>query len=672
MRLLPAVLLIALLALAACPAVGGFPWKLQGPPARVEAAEVTTVGAYRRDSSRVLVRRVARPTRANLDHAAYHANIITRQAEAGDPIRPGVATVPAGAALFEGVVERDSIMASLGRTPLTEAERRRPLAFAPLVDYLARWNAGQATGLERARAAVRSESWGLPRRPGVFLQQITTLYLHQGQGWVKIELEPWARLFEQMPDEDGDGYPELYARLRPGLLTEQILRRIEQDYTSRSLSTAEVHTWANELASYWYPSHNTDVVKLQGQRRWPLRSVEPEVVKSSRALQVEGPTVVIRGKPEGRALYNVFVVAGVEPLDGKQARAVEGSAGLKPTPVTPQLDPLRAALEAEPRQHGSWEAWVKELAPVQQAIRARLGQRPGALKALIGRDGFLFYRRSLDYVVGGEIQAQPPAKNPLPAIVGFKDYLKGLGVDFLLVPVPTKAEVFPDRLVGVKLGAGPLPVINPHGRKFLLELVRAGVEVVDLLPPMLEARGGSRKGDEPLYQAQDTHWTDRGLRLAAGIVAERIRRYPWAEQLPRSAHTLRRTRFRRQGDLVSRLAEREQRRFRPASLVAHQVLTPSGQPFEDDASSPIVVLGDSFTGVYQRTDCGAAGISAHIAHGIQHPVDLVMSYGEGPNVRNKLLAREEKVLRQMRLVIWIFAARDFFNYWDDWAPLKQK
>jgi alginate O-acetyltransferase complex protein AlgJ len=99
------------------------------------------------------------------------------------------------------------------------------------------------------------------------------------------------------------------------------------------------------------------------------------------------------------------------------------------------------------------------------------------------------------------------------------------------------------------------------------------------------------------------------------------------------------------------------------------VLTPKGEVFEDEADSPIVILGDSFTGVFQRTDCLGAGVSAHIAAAIAHPVDLVMSYGGGPNVRNTLLTRSEAQLRRMRLVVWIFADRDLFNYWDDWEPL---
>ena len=93
-------------------------------------------------------------------------------------------------------------------------------------------------------------------------------------------------------------------------------------------------------------------------------------------------------------------------------------------------------------------------------------------------------------------------------------------IDFLLVPVPTKSEVYPDLLPGVK-GLAELEPINPYGRKFLLQLSTAGVEAVDLLPSYLQVRKAEGIG---LYQPQDTHWTDRGLRLAARMIGERVRR----------------------------------------------------------------------------------------------------------------------------------------------------
>ena len=689
MRRPGAVLLIC--ALLACGCRAGlveFPW----PRGEARAATVVRsthvrdlLQGYRRTTSTVLVRKITSPTRANLDLAAHWANCMLRQPPGPSP-DPGPARVPDRPQLFGGVLVAESMVSSLARTPLSETEKRRPMAFSPMVDFLARSKGGPGRGLMEAQAGVREEAWALRKRPGTYFQQISTAYLHRAAGgaqlWVKVEFEPWARLFEAMEDEDGGGHPEVYARIKAAL-PEGVIKRLEKDYLGRRLSTRQVHAWANELASYWYPSFNTDVVKLAGARSWPMASTEPAVVAALRGVKIAEPTVVIRGKPRGRPIYNVFVVPGVAPLDGPAAKGGGKTEGdqrdrwleqLRIASVSPRLAQAREALERQLQEQGGWSAWVRRAAPLQSWIRMKLRKRPGRLKALQGEDGFLFYRNSLRYVVGGDIQAQPAGKNPLSTIVQFKDYLRARGVDFLLVPVPAKPEVFPDKLRGLRgYKPGKLPVLNPHGRKFLLELNRAGVEVVDLLPLYLKAREKRRASEEPLYQPQDTHWTDRGLRLAAAHVAARVRLYPWYPVLRRRAQklTVQEVSFRRFGDLHSRLSTREQRGYKPAKLRGQQVLTPAGKLYEDDPQSPIIVLGDSFTGVYQRTYCRHAGVTAHLARELGHAVDLVMSYGGGPNVRRTLLTRGPQALKKKRLLIWLLAARDFYDYWEDWEPLSE-
>jgi len=689
--IMPLTALATLTSLSACPgsgvSPGAFPWPADAVKKRVGpglyGAEVKQLArGFDRTRSRAMIRLVRRPTRANLDYAAYAQNPVLHQpaAPGGAQIEPGAATVDRGR-VFGKMVLAATIAASPAGTPLDSAAITRPMAFEPLVDYLTRWDASKTAGLEDARSAVKAETWGLQKRPGTFFQQIAALFVLRPKGgapqlWVEIEFMPWARLFAKMPDADGDGYPEIYGQLRPDLCDPATIARIVEDYQGRALSTKEVHAWANELASYLYPSPNTDVAPLGPARIWPLPDTEPDVIASLGGQRIKDPTVVLKGKPHGKAIYNVFVIPGVAPLAAKvKAGGAVADAGLKAAPVKADLQAQRKQLATELERHGSWERWAKELAPIHARIRRQLKRRPAELKALVGSGGFLFYRKSLEYVVGGEIQAQKPGKNPFSTIVGFKDYLAGQGIDFLLVPVPTKSEVFPDRLRGVKLELKRLPVLNPHGRKFFSELTAAGVEIVDLLPAYLAARARRKPGEEPLYQPQDTHWTHRGLRLAAAQIGARVKRYAWYGRLKERsvAFTLARVTFKRHGDLHSRLTDKEQRRYKPALLVGHKVIDPrSKKPYDDDPASPVVILGDSFTGVYQRTYCENAGISAHLAHQIQHPVDLVMSYGGGPNVRKKLLSRGEADLQRKRLLIWIFAARDLYNYWEDWEPLKVK
>jgi len=85
-----------------------------------------------------------------------------------------------------------------------------------------------------------------------------------------------------------------------------------------------------------------------------------------------------------------------------------------------------------------------------------------------------------------------------------------------------------------------------------------------------------------------------------------------------------------------------------------------------------VLLGDSFTGVYELTDAEHAGVSAHIARGISYPLDLVMEpTAAGPTCGKSCCAAASKRSAPKSWVIWLMTARDLYNYWEDWEPLKK-
>jgi alginate O-acetyltransferase complex protein AlgJ len=660
--------LIALLALSCHQTQVQWP----APDGRVPAthAQVRTVnGGYQRGTSSVLVREIDSPTRANLDWAAYHANFMN-----ADPAPETEGTVGNDTKLdvsrpFGGTLLPETLTSTIARTPLTSDERSHPLALAPLVEYLSAHKV--PGGLEEIGQSVRSETWGLGGSAAIPRQLATELFLHETPArttelWVKVEIAPWFKWLSDLPDEDGDGVPEVYGRVRADLVTPEAIKVIREDYVAKVLSPAEVKAWAHQLASYWYPSYNTDLVQPRGP--WPEADTEPNIKQELNGASWPEPAVVMRGKPQGKATYNVFLVRGA----GEKAAAAAPTIKLAATRATPKPQPVLEATKKELATHGAtWVAWAERVAPFQASVKAKLKTAPPKIKGLAGDDGFIFYRNELSMVIGGDLTKQPAGKDPLPVIADFGKALAARGVDFLFVPVPNKIELFPERLEP-KNASFTGGVVNPYGRKFLQDLAAAGVEPLDLLPSFLEERGRDKGAKEPLYQPQDTHWTHRGLELAAHLVAERIKQYPWYAELKKRPHryALKDAAFTRLGDLHKNLPEPQKRRYKPETLVGHQVVNADGSLYEDDPDSPIVILGDSFTGVYQLTDCEHAGVSAHIAREIGYPVDLVMSYGGGPNVRQKLLRRGVEALASKKLVVWMMTARDLYNYWEDWKPLE--
>jgi hypothetical protein len=677
LRLLQRALVAAVYLVLAChTGAASYPW---GRPARAQASEhgdVQTVSpGYERTRSKVWVREVVRPTRAALDYAAYHANFMIADLEPESPLPSGL--VPDTSHPFAGRLVLASLTGDVAETPLTAEERRQPLAFAPLVEWLSSLELEGASALAEVGAAVREEKWGLTLPPGMAGQQLSELFLHAGASgstelWAKVEFQPWFSAFRESADQDGDGYPEIYGRIASDVAPAALVTAIRQDYMGKPLSLDEVKAWANQLSSYWYPSFNTDL--LPAGERWPDEHTEPNIAQELGGKVFEHPAVVLRGKPQGEPTYNVFLLGGVAAA--ADATSPSGPAlALSRTQPSPDPAPVRQALEAELAQLGAgdYAEWNRQLAPFHEAVRERLRRLPRQVKAIAGSDGYLFYQNSLKYVIGGDLEKQRKLKNPLPIIVEFKRQLEQRGVDFLFVPVPTKLEIYPEKLdpaVEKRVGARVPLIVNPFVRKFLLALSKEGVEVVDLLPTFLDAKGAA---GEPIFQHQDTHWTDRGLQLAAERLSARIQRYPWYPELERHrrAFGVREASFTRFGDLHSRLPDREQKKYTPETLVAHQVIGADQQPYSDDPESPIVLLGDSFTAVYQLMDVEHAGVSAHIARGVGYPLDLVMSYGGGPNVRQKLLRRGWESLGNKRLVIWMMTARDLYDYWEDWEPLDE-
>lgn len=647
-----------------------FPWgDAAKAPAAGNASVRTVNDGYDRLRSQVLVREVDRPTRAALDYAAYHANFMIADPEPETPLADGPA--PDTSRPFAGRLDAGSLTSDLAKTPLTPAEKQQALAFAPLSEFLQARKVAGAEALAAVGSQVRSESWGLKLPPGSSGQLLSEVFVHGGTGprelWAKVEFQPWLKPFASSPDQDGDGFPELYGRIASEAVTAELLAVIEKDYVQPVLSPSEVTAWANQLSSYWYPSFNTDL--MPAGPSWPDAQTEPHIVQELNGRTFAAPTIVLRGKPQGKATYNVFLVQ----VQGEAAASAEGprtELRLSKTRPSPNPAPTREAVERELAGRGSWAKWQAALQPAHRALKQRLKSLPAKVKALAGRDGFLFYRNDLEYVTGGDLEQQKKGKNPLPVILEFKKLLDQNGVDFLFVPVPTKLEIYPEKLdPAFEALAGE--VINPASRKLLHSLGKQGVEVVDLLPLFLQAK--SAPAAEPfLFQHQDTHWTDRGLRLAAEALASRVKQYPWYRELSKHErrYALKATTFTRFGDLQSRLPDAEQKKYVPETLAAHQVVS-GGKPYEDDPDSPIVLLGDSFTGVYQLTDAEHAGVSAHVAREIGYPLDLVMSYGGGPNVRQKLLRRGEGALGGKKLVIWMMTARDLYDYWEDWEPLKK-
>lgn len=324
----------------------------------------------------------------------------------------------------------------------------------------------------------------------------------------------------------------------------------------------------------------------------------------------------------------------------------------KPTPQ--HLRSFETAME-----NNSWS--TKATRPVTQYARYVLCNDLGA-KGVPGLDNWLFYRPDVDYLV----QPWPtefPSGNPLPAVVDFRDQLAARGITLLVMIAPGKPGVYPGKLSSRVEGREA--EVHAHTTEFIAALSKTGVPFVDLFSRYAKAR--KEHGDTYYYLAHDTHWSPEGVRLAATAVAERIRAEGWIQEGDR-AYTEQFIEAPREGDLVHMIeSPRIAQQFTPQPVACTQIINPTtGAPYQDDPTSQILVLGDSFLRIYEGDTPGSAGFIAHLARELKQPLASIVSDGGASTLVRQELSRKPELLHGKKLVLWEFVERDLRFGTEGW------
>lgn len=372
-------------------------------------------------------------------------------------------------------------------------------------------------------------------------------------------------------------------------------------------------------------------------------------------------------------------------------------------------------------------ALVLAVRPRYQLAVWNIFNDPGEKVVLGAGEGrWLFYRQDVEFLVQPSPLDERSAKldNPVQAILRFRDQLKAKGVELLVVITPGKPSIYPERLTGRASDgvAGNAAGLQSHGKKILDSLTRAGFNTVDLYTPLLAAK----KDDAslgPLYLNDDTHWTPRGAELAAAEIAAAVKRldsdgkinltelrqkhadgsYPMSFVAKDSVAD-------RMGDVGEMSGLNKFGVFKTQRVTGHVVmqqninsladsicidsaykeckndsntlclwtsLTACGfkydttvTPFKDDfRKAKILILGDSFSRIYQTDSPVNAGWIAHFAKNMNRPVASIVSDGGASTLVREKLARKAGVLKGKKLLIWEFVERDLRFGAEGWKEV---
>ena len=322
-----------------------------------------------------------------------------------------------------------------------------------------------------------------------------------------------------------------------------------------------------------------------------------------------------------------------------------------------------------------------------------------------GRPGrWLFYRQDVEFLVQPSPLDVRSAKldNPIQAILKFRDQLKSRGVELLVVITPGKPSIYPERLTGSVVGSGN--ALNEsaaknaagHGKAILDSLNALGLNTVDLYTPLLSAKADDAKLGA-LYLDDDTHWTPRGAELAAAEIAKKVNSMAEAGLIeigePSMDYVVSDSLADRMGDIgemsglnkfsvfkvqpvtghvvsqqdVSERMEAPADSLSDSTVVRDTVKT----PFKDDfRKSKILILGDSFSRIYQTDAPVNAGWIAHFARNISRPVSSIVSDGGASTLVREKLARKVGVLKGKKLLIWEFVERDLRFGAEGWKDIE--
>jgi hypothetical protein len=322
-------------------------------------------------------------------------------------------------------------------------------------------------------------------------------------------------------------------------------------------------------------------------------------------------------------------------------------------------------------EEASWAAaWLRPWA--QYAQFAWLGD--GGAKALVGREGWLFYKPGVDYLVErpGLRKGSSTAEEAVTAILDFRDQLAAWGVRLLVIPAPNKESIYPEKLT--RRAAGLQSVLSADTRAVLAQLKGAGVEVFDLFELFGQAKVAAASTAPPLYLAQDSHWSPAGVELAAKAVAKRLLERGWVGSGPVD-YRVQPAPVQRVGDVLRMLQVPQlERQAAPETAACRKVVRhDDGQPYRDEPSAPVLVLGDSFLRIYEQDDPQAAGFIAHLARELKQPVTSIVNDGGASTLVRQELARRPAWLAGKKLVVWEFVERDIRLGTEGWqvVPLPR-
>jgi hypothetical protein len=291
------------------------------------------------------------------------------------------------------------------------------------------------------------------------------------------------------------------------------------------------------------------------------------------------------------------------------------------------------------------------------------GLRDGGEMALRGNDNWLYYTPDIKYLTQPwpkESAKDAQSSDAFQAIVAFRDELKALGIELLVLPVPVRPRVYPEPL--------DAECSRSHAEDLIEALDAAGVANVNLFPIFDKVK---QESPTEIYLTQDSHWGPSAIKIAAELVAQRILELGWIER-GNSNYKLTPKISTRMGDVWDMIkVPATGMDIVPETIPCEQLTdVATGKLFEPDQSSEIIVIGDSFIGIFETDQPLSAGFPSQLSYALNRPVALLCRSGGASTVVRELLAQRPQLLEGKKVLVWEFIERELRFGLDGWKVVK--
>jgi alginate O-acetyltransferase complex protein AlgJ len=333
---------------------------------------------------------------------------------------------------------------------------------------------------------------------------------------------------------------------------------------------------------------------------------------------------------------------------------------------------------------GQFESSLEDSSPLVAAVRPatldallRFGGA-GSEKAYVGRDGWLFYRPDVDALA---LARAPGADHPAGGLAAWAADLAGRGVRLVFLPLPGKAAIHPEQLASA--GNSFATPLVPRGLENFSADVAAAWEKVAAARGLEADRGPlvldpapllwSRKPGGAQFLRTDSHWTPEAMtavarETSAAVAALLGRALPKVAGLPSAE-------IRGTGDTAAMMELPASSPLRSGqNVIISPVKRPDGTDWQPDPSSPVLVVGDSYTNIYSTADLGwgsSAGFAEQLSHRLGFAVDRLSRNDAGARAAREMVtaeaARDAAWLAGKKVVVWPLAMREVAN--GDWSPV---